>query len=132
MSLSLLFPVYGDEGTVRVVTEKALKLLEREATTYEIIIVDDGSPDRSGEIADALAVQHSCIRVIRHATNEGYGAALRAGLAAARHEYICMVDGDDQYEVSDFAKLLRLKEYYDLIITFRYKKIYSSRRIFIS
>jgi glycosyltransferase involved in cell wall biosynthesis len=130
--VSLFFPVYRDEGTVRTVAEKAVRLLAAFGDQHEIIIVDDGSPDRAGEIADELAREHPCIRVIHHATNRGYGAAVRTGLAACRFEYICMTDGDDQYEVEDFRKLLRLRDRYDLIITFRYKKIYSSNRIFIS
>ncbi|MGH9320822.1 MAG: glycosyltransferase family 2 protein [Vicinamibacteria bacterium] len=130
--VSLFFPVYRDEKTVRNVAEKALKLLPSLCSDYEIIIIDDGSPDRSGEIADELARQHGSIRVLHHPKNLGYGAAVRSGLAASRFEYICLTDGDDEYEVEDFRKLLKLRERYDLIITFRYKKIYSNTRMFIS
>jgi glycosyltransferase involved in cell wall biosynthesis len=130
--VSLFFPVYRDEATVRIVAEKALKILASLGEDHEIVIVNDGSPDRSGEIADDLARKHSCIRVIHHPANRGYGAAVRTGLAACRFEYICMTDGDDQYEVEDFRKLLKLRDRYDLVITFRYKKIYSSTRIFVS
>lgn len=132
MSISLFFPVYNDEKTVRIVAEKALNLLTSWNCEHEIIIVDDGSPDRAGEIADELAREHPCIRVIHHPQNLGYGAAVRSGLATCRLKYICFTDGDDQYEVEDFRKLLNLSDYYDLIITFRYKKIYSQMRLFIS
>lgn len=60
------------------------------------------------------------------------GAAVCSGLAACHYEYICLTDGDDQYEIADFAKLLKLQRYYDLILTFRYKKISSSTRMFVS
>ena len=132
LRVSLFFPVFRDERTVRVVAEKALRLLPELCSDYEIIIVDDGSPDRSGAIADELAREHDRIRVIHHGTNRGYGAAVRSGLAASRFEYVCLTDGDDEYEVEDFRKLLKLRERYDLVITFRYKKIYSSARIFTS
>ena len=132
VTVSVLFPVYRDERTVSVVAEKALSLLGPLGVTHEVIIVDDASPDRSGEIADRLAEQHAAVRVIHHSTNQGYGAALRSGLAACRFEYICMTDGDDEYEVEDFRRLLKLRDRYDLIITFRYRKIYSNTRIFIS
>ncbi len=132
LPVSLFFPVFRDETTVRIVAEKALKLLADVGQEYEIVIVDDGSPDRAGEIADGLAREHPCIRVIHHPENRGYGAAVRTGLAACRYEYICMTDGDDEYEVEDFRKLLKLRDRYDLVITFRYKKIYSGSRIFIS
>jgi glycosyltransferase involved in cell wall biosynthesis len=132
LRVSLFFPVFRDEKSVRNVAEKALKLLSELCTDYEIIIVDDGSPDRSGEIADELAREHDSIRVIHHGKNLGYGSAVRSGLAASRFEYICLTDGDDEYEVEDFRKLLKLRDRYDLIITFRYKKIYSNTRIFVS
>lgn len=130
--ISLMFPVFKDERTVRIVAEKAFRLLQATAAEYEIIIVDDGSPDRSGEIADELAKEYPCIRVIHHRVNLGYGTAIRSGLSACRYDYICIIDGDDQYEVGDFSRLLKLREYYDLIITFRYKKVYSGTRMFIS
>jgi glycosyltransferase involved in cell wall biosynthesis len=131
-SVSLFFPVYRDERTVRTVAEKALRLLSSLGGEHEVIIVDDGSPDRSGEIADELAKEHQQIRVIHHPRNLGYGAAVQSGIAASRFDYVCMTDGDDEYEIEDFRKLLKLRDRYDLIITFRYKKIYSGARIFVS
>jgi glycosyltransferase involved in cell wall biosynthesis len=131
-SISLAFPVYGDELTVRPLTEKAIDLFIRLGCEYEIVIVDDGSPDRSGEIADELAREYECVKVIHHPGNKGYGAALRSGLAACTKDIICLTDGDDQYDVYDLPKLLKLIDYYPLVITFRYKKIYSNTRMFIS
>ena len=132
-SVSLFFPVYKDEQTVRLVTEKALRLLRSlELEAFEVIIIDDGSPDRAGEIADRLARECQDVRVIHHPRNLGYGAAIRSGLAAARFEWILFTDGDDQYEIEDFRKQLRLSDRYDLLVSFRYKKIYSLQRVFIS
>jgi glycosyltransferase involved in cell wall biosynthesis len=130
--VTLFFPVYNDEGTVRVVAAKALALLPTVSERWEIVIVDDASPDGAGAIADELAREHANVRVVHHDVHRGYGAALRSGIAAARYDWVCMVDGDDEYEVEDFRKLLKLKDHYDLIVTFRYKKIYSSSRIFLS
>lgn len=130
--ISLFFLVYRDEATVRTVATKAVDLLTSVSDEWEVIIVDDGSPDRSGEIADELARANPAIRVIHHPRNLGYGRGVQTGLAASRFEYICFTDGDDEYEVEDFRRLLNLRDHYDLIITFRYKKIYSSTRIFIS
>ena len=130
--ISLFFPVYKDEATVAVMIGKALALLQTLTEEYEVIVVDDCSPDRAGAIADELALRHERVRVIHHPVNMGYGAAVRTGLSACAFEYVCFTDGDDQYEVNDFVKLLKLRDRYDLIITFRYKKIYSSSRIFMS
>lgn len=133
LNASLFFPVYNDEATVRTVALQGIELLRACADSFEIVIVDDGSPDRSGAIADALAREHpDVVRVIHHDRNRGYGAALRTGAAACRHEWICMVDGDNEYAVADLRKMLDIRDYYRLIIAFRYKKLYSTRRIFIS
>jgi glycosyltransferase involved in cell wall biosynthesis len=132
-TVSLFFPVYDDAATVRTVAERGLAVLAECASRFEIIIVNDGSRDASGAIADALAREHpDLIHVIHHARNLGYGAAVRAGVAACRHEWICMVDGDNEYDVSDLRRMLALREYYPLIIGFRYRKLYSTKRIFIS
>ena len=130
--MSLFFPVYRDEATVERVTRKAVAVMEDLAQEYEVIIVDDGSPDHAGQVADQLAQSLPHVRVIHHGTNRGYGAALRTGIEAARYDWICFTDGDDEYEIEDVRKLARLRDYYDLIITFRYAKRYSGVRIFIS
>lgn len=133
LNVSLFFPVFNDEATVRSVAEQGIALLRGYATAFEIIIVDDGSPDRSGPIADELAREYpDIIRVIHHGANRGYGAALKSGIEACRHEWICMVDGDNEYAVSDLKKMLEIRAYYRLIIAFRYRKLYSTSRIFIS
>jgi glycosyltransferase involved in cell wall biosynthesis len=132
LPISLFFPVYKDEATVETMIEKSVAVLRELSDEYEVIVIDDASPDRAGAIADEVARRHERVRVIHHPVNMGYGAAVRSGLSACAFEYICFTDGDDQYEVGDFAKLLKLHDRYDLIITFRYRKIYSSTRIFIS
>lgn len=130
--ITLFFPVYNDERTVRSVTEKSLAVLSEVAERYEILIIDDASPDRSGEIADELAREYEHVRAIHHEGHRGYGEAIRTGFANARYEWICLTDGDDEYDVFDLHKLIRLRDFYDLIITFRYVKLYSGVRIFIS
>jgi len=133
LRVSVILPIYCDETTVREVVMRALNMLHRCADDYEIILVDDCSPDRSGKIADELANEHrAVVRVIHHAKNRGYGAAIKSGIEAARYEWICTVDGDNEYDVYDIEKMLNLRRYYLLIIAFRYKKLYSTMRIFIS
>lgn len=131
-NISVFFPVYQDELTVERVTRKALDILANIAADYEVLIIDDGTPCRAGEIADRLAEENLKVRVIHHPRNLGYGAAIRTGLANVRYEWVCFTDGDDEYDIYDLYKLIRLKNYYDLIITFRYVKAYSGFRIFIS
>ncbi len=130
--ISFFVPAYKDERTIKIVVERAIQLFDEIANHYEIIVVNDGSPDRSGEIADALTIIYPQVQVIHHVTNLGYGAALKTGVSVSKYEWICMVDGDNEYDVFELKKMFAVKEYYLLIIAFRYKKLYSAKRIFIS
>ncbi len=131
-SLTVFFPVYNDERTIVPVVVKAIEVCESIVDDYEVIIVDDGSPDRSGELADEMASKYDAVSVVHHPTNLGYGAAVRSGLHASSKSLICFTDGDDEYDLHDLQKLWRLRDYYDLVITFRYVRRYSNLRILIS
>ncbi len=132
-SILLFYPVYNDEGTVRRVTEKSLAVLAKVASDYEVVIVNDGSPDKSGEIADQLAREYPKVSVIHHPRNLGYGAALQSGFNhSRRYDWICFTDGDDQYDVNELEHMATLLHRYDMLITFRYEKIYSNWRLFVS
>jgi glycosyltransferase involved in cell wall biosynthesis len=132
-SVAIFFPVYSDESTVRAVAMKCLKVLDEIASKKMVIIVDDGSPDNSGKIADEIAGEYSDVLVVHHETNLGYGAALKTGFEhAIKYDWICFLDGDDQYDAHDLVHISKLFYHYDLIITFRYSKIYGTTRLFIS
>ena len=130
--ITVFFPVYKDEHTVEGVTEKAISVCRDLASKFEIIIIDDFSPDRSGVIADEMALKYDFVKVIHHPSNKGYGAALKSGFELAQYEWICFTDGDDEYDLNDLRRMILLRDFYDLIISFRYKKIYSNKRVFIS
>ena len=133
LRVSVVVPVYNDQATVREVVMQACNMLRRCADEYEVIVIDDGSPDSSGKIADDLANEFpNEVRTLRNAHNRGYGAALKRGIEVAHYDWICTVDGDNEYDVHDLEKMLNLRNYYLLIIAFRYKKLYSASRIFIS
>lgn len=127
-SLSVFFPAYHDEGNIGKVTEAAVSVLEALGCDYEVIIVHDGSPDRTGEVADELARDHPRIRVIHHPKNLGYGAALKTGFTSAKNEYIFYTDGDNQFDVREMVKFVALVGLTDLVIGFRNRKQYSLYR----
>ena len=132
-SVAIFYPVYSDEATVRTVAMKSLKVLSEIASRQKVIIVNDGSPDRSGEIADEIAAEYPDVLAVHHEKNLGYGAALITGFKyAIDYDWICFLDGDDQYNVNDLYHISKLFNHYDLIITFRYFKIYGTTRLFIS
>lgn len=129
----MFFPVFRDEATIDCVAQKALRVLAEIADAFEIVIVDDGSPDRSGDLADRWAAQHENIRVVHHDRNLGYGQALKSGFRTAnRYEWVCFTDGDDQYDLYELRQLVSLLPHHDLVITFRRAKTYGVLRVIIS
>ncbi len=86
--------------------QEALATLPALAERFEIIAVDDGSRDRTPQIADRLAAANpDVVRAVHHPTNLGYGAALRSGFRAARFELVAFTDGDRQFGVADLGRL---------------------------
>ena len=130
--LTILFPVYNDKKTIELMVLKSLSLLKKYNFPSEILIINDGCKFGSGEEADRLAKQYNNIRVIHNKFNQGYGAAIITGIKESKYEWILQTDGDNQYDINDFNEMKKILHNYDCIITFRYKKIYESHRIFIS
>jgi glycosyltransferase involved in cell wall biosynthesis len=129
-SISVFFPAYHDEDNIGKMAERSVEVLEGLGCEYEVIIVHDGSPDRTGEVADELARRHAGLRVIHHTKNLGYGAALKTGFTNARNEYIFYTDGDNQFDVGEMVKFVPLVSLglTDLVIGFRNRKQYSLYR----
>ena len=114
--VSVFLPCHNEEGNIlRVVTELD-DVLSRGSWPYEIIIVDDGSSDRTGQIAHELAAARPNVRVLHHPTNRGYGGAVISGIRAAVQPWVVLCDGDGQFEVSDILKLLGRAGEYDVIV----------------
>lgn len=133
VSLSVFFPAYFDEGNIgKVVTKTAEVLEELTLRDYEIIVIEDGSPDRTGEVADELAAKFKKVRVIHHPQNMGYGATLKDGFLNAKMDYVFYSDGDNQFNLEELKKFVALIPYTDIVVGFRKKKQYSLYRLFTS
>ena len=98
--VSAFFPAYNEESNIEKMCSSLNAVLSKVAEDFEIIIVNDGSKDRTGEIADRLAQEDRRIRVVHHERNLGYGAAIRSGIEACKKEYLFFTDGDNQFDVS--------------------------------
>jgi len=110
-SLSVFFPAYNDAPSLPALIERAFAVLAAHASDYEVIVVNDGSRDSTGEVLEQLARRYAPhLRVITHAENRGYGGALRSGFAAATKDLVFYTDGDGQYDVGELPKLLALME----------------------
>ncbi|MFZ5933160.1 MAG: glycosyltransferase family 2 protein [Patescibacteria group bacterium] len=121
--LSVFFPAYNEEANIKSTVEKAREVLFWVAQKWEIIIVDDGSNDRTGEIAEDLARKDSRIRVITHSPNRGYGAALKSGFYGSRYGWIAFTDSDGQFDFSEITNFIEKQRETnaDLVIGY-YKK----------
>lgn len=119
IALSVFFPCYNEEANVQRVVRGAKEVLESLVSDWEIIVVDDGSKDRTGALADELAAEDSRIRVVHHSVNQGYGMALRSGFAAARKQYVFYTDGDGQFDMAELDRLLDIRDTADIISGYR-------------
>ena len=131
-SVSILFPLYKDKKTVKKMILKSNKLLKKMKKKGEIIIVDDGCPEKSGHYARIISKKIKNVKVIFHKKNMGYGAAIKTGLKNCRNEWIFQTDGDAEYDVNDLLKLIKKTKVSDLVVTYRLKKKYKTSRIVIS
>lgn len=103
--LSILVPVYNELDTVEAAIGR-LAAADVGAASYELIVVDDGSSDGTGDLLSELAEQHPQMRLLRHTRNLGKGAAMRTGLASATGRWATVMDADLEYEPSSIARLL--------------------------
>src|SRR6266704_33126 len=92
--LSIFFPFWDEEANIERVVRNAIPIAETIAQKWEILMIDDGSTDKTVKIAEKLAKENTHLRVITHRTNRGYGAALTSGFANAQYQYIVFTDGD--------------------------------------
>ena len=119
VSISVFFPCYNEQENVGRTVEKALEVLGKLNADFEAIIVDDGSSDDTGRIADEIAGRNSRVKVVRHQRNLGYGAALQSGFKAATKDLVFYTDGDGQFEINEMPPLLALMEQYDIVSCYR-------------
>jgi glycosyltransferase involved in cell wall biosynthesis len=127
--ISFFCPAYHDEKNLPRLIPHVYKFLSEISDKFEIIIVEDGSPDKTGQIADELAKQFKNIRVIHHSKNLGYGATLKDGFMAARYDYVMYTDGDFQYDVNEFKPVIHFLAEYDILSGYVTKKAVTFRRV---
>ncbi len=131
-SLSIMFPLYKDKRTVNKMISKSCKILNKLKIKSEIVIVDDGCPERSGIHAKEISKNLKDIKIIFHKKNLGYGAAIKTGFKNCKYDWIFQTDGDAEYDVNDLLKLIKKSVDSDLVVTYRLKKKYKTSRIVIS
>jgi glycosyltransferase involved in cell wall biosynthesis len=116
-TLSVIVPAYNESRAIEGVvanTQAAADCLEG----YEIVIVDDGSTDDTGQIADELARRHADVSVIHHARNRGFAAAYGSGLARARHAYVTFLPGDNEVALGSITNIFSAVGTADIVVPY--------------
>lgn len=121
-ALSVFFPAYNEEKNIGKTVETALKILPQIATDFEIIVVNDGSTDETGEVVKKIISKNPKVRLISHPKNLGYGAALATGFYSAKFPQIAFTDSDGQFDFSEIKKFLEKIDKADLVIGHRIKR----------
>ena len=130
--LSFFFPALNEEDNIAPIVDEALVVLPRFADDLEVTVVDDGSSDRTGAIADELARKDPRVRVIHHGTRRGYGGAVRSGLLSATKPWIFFTDGDRQFALEDLERLVEVADGADAVVGYRIKRADPARRLFVA
>jgi glycosyltransferase involved in cell wall biosynthesis len=115
-SLSIIIPAYNEEGTIIKVTKQALSDAKKFTRNFEIIIVDDGSSDETGTIANLLAKTNKHIRVIHHKKNQGLDKAFWTGIKTCKNDIITYIPADGQAPLGDQEKLLEKIKKADIVL----------------
>jgi dolichol-phosphate mannosyltransferase len=121
-TLSVVVPVYNEEGNLPVLIPKLTGILKDLGYSYEMIFVDDGSSDGSQRILREMAPQTPCLRILRLRENRGLSTALMAGMREARGEKIVTLDSDLQNDPADIPRLLEYLDRYDMATGWRQKR----------
>lgn len=117
--LSLVFPAWNEAENLPHLFESALATGTQLGFAFEIVVVDDGSADASRDVIEGWCRRDDRIRAVHHAENQGYGAALRAGLKTARGEFVFFSDADLQFELAEIRRLLDHTDEFEIVAGYR-------------
>ena len=129
-SISAFFPAYNDVGSIGKIIHTMAWLLPKLTKDYEIVVVDDGSQDGTGDLLRMLAREYPFLKIIHHGVNRGYGAALITGFANCSKDLVFYTDGDGQYDVEELPLLLQaLTDEADLVNGYKISRSDPKHRI---
>jgi len=118
-AVSFVLPAYNEEENIDKAIEDTVAIAEHHCSVFDVIVVDDGSTDRTAELVTAAAGRYPEVRLVQHPTNLGYGQALRSGFADARLDYVFYTDSDNQFDMNELPLLLAWADQADVVAGFR-------------
>jgi glycosyltransferase involved in cell wall biosynthesis len=104
-SLTVVLPAHNEEGNIRNTVDSCVSYLEKNLGDYEVVVVNDGSSDRTREIVAGISSTNPNVVLVNHEINMGYGSALRSGFDKASKDYIFFMDSDGQFDINDLDRL---------------------------
>jgi putative flippase GtrA len=119
VSISIVLPAYNEEAVIATTVSRVFQTLSRIVADFEILIVNDGSKDRTGVIVAAIAAREPRVHLISHQVNQGAGAALVSGFMRATKAYTFYMDSDGQFDILDLARMLPYLNEYDGVFGYR-------------
>ncbi len=131
-SISVVLPAYDEEDCIEKAVADAAAFLAGAFREWEIVVVDDGSRDRTAELVESMAGAEPRIRLVRHEHNRGYGRALATGFGAARGEHVFYTDADNQFDIRELKDTVPLLDSADAVFGFRVYRYDSVTRCLLS
>ena len=133
-SISIVLPALNEEGNIEAAIQDIQSYFNSREEKYEIIVINDGSTDSTGDIAERLAKENGSVRVIHHPVNKGYGSALKEGFENSKYKYVFFTDSDRQFDIKGLDILLPLikTDAVEIIIGYRLKRKDPFLRRFLS
>jgi dolichol-phosphate mannosyltransferase len=116
LDVSVVIMAYNEAASLKMVVDEIRAAVQRLGIRYELLIVDDGSTDDTGKIADHIAQQNEMVRVVHHAPNGGLGAVYRTGFAEARGLYLTFFPADGQFPASSIEQLIAAMPDHDMVL----------------
>ncbi len=118
-SISLILPAWNEAEVIATAVAEADAALSQVTDNYEVIVVDDGSTDDTAKIVRELSASNDRVRLVQHSPNQGYGAAIRSGFAAAEKSLLVFTDADCQFDLTELDRFVLLSSRYDIVCGYR-------------
>jgi len=118
----MVFPAFNEEENVAYMVESGISVLSRLGVDWEIIVVDDGSSDRTAEIAQDMSIQHPGVKMVSHAENRGIGSAVNTGIRNSTKDWVFYTDCDGQFDLEELEMLWSLRDEADVISGYRRRR----------